>query len=224
MHYFGTMNLSQYLINDIKPLSVEDTIGDLQMLFNQLTYSHIPVNHDGVYVGCISETDAHCFESDKHIEKFKYALEGFFVRDHTVWLDVLEAFAQNNTNVMPVLNDGNRYLGYYELNDIISLFNETPFFAEPGGILIVEKGLADYSFSEISQIVESNNGKLLGCFISKIENDVAQVTLKIGNTSLNDISQTFRRYSYNIVSGSEEDSFTQNLKERSEYLKKYLNI
>ena len=218
------MNLSQYIINDIKPLLIKDTVSDLQLLFNQLTYSHIPVSHDGVYVGCASENDAHCFESDKPIEECKYALEGFFVRDTTVWLDVLEAFAQNSTNIMPVLNGNNQYLGYYELNDIISLFNETPFFAEPGGILIVEKGIADYSFSEISQIVESNNGKLLGSFISKIENDVAQVTLKIGNASLNDIIQTFRRYSYNIVSGSEEDSFTENLKERSEYLKKYLNI
>ncbi len=218
------MNLTQYIINDIKPLGIKDSVREFQVMFNQLTYSHIPVNNDGVYIGCISETDAHCFESDKSIEEFKYSLEGFFVRDTTVWLDILEAFAQNSTNIMPVLSGNNQYLGYYELNDIINLFNETPFFAEPGAILIVEKGLADYSFSEISQIVESNNGKLLGSFISKIENDVAQVTLKIGNTSLNDVMQTFRRYSYNIVSGSEEDSFTENLKERSEYLKKYLNI
>jgi len=218
------MNLSQYIINDIKPLSIEDTVRELQTMFNQLTYSHFPVNNDGVYLGCISETDAHCFDGNKVIKDCNYALEGFFVRDTTMWLDILEAFAQNSTNIMPVLDGNNQYLGYYELNDIINLFNETPFFAEPGGILIVEKGLADYSFSEISQIVESNNGKLLGSFISKIENDVAQVTLKIGNASLNDIIQTFRRYSYNIVSGSEEDSFTENLKERSEYLKKYLNI
>lgn len=218
------MNLGQYIINDIKPLLVTDRIGDLQMLFNQLTYSHIPVSQDGVYIGCISETDAHCFDNNKYIKEFKYALEGFFVRDNTVWLDVLEAFAQNSTNIMPVLNGSNIYLGYYELSDIINLFNETPFFAEPGGILIVEKGLSDYSFSEVSQIVESNNGKLLGAFISKIENDVAQMTLKIGNASLNEIIQTFRRYSYNIVSGSEEDAFAKNLKERSDYLKKYLDI
>jgi len=218
------MNLSQYIINDIKPLNVTDMISDLHMTFNQLTYSHIPVQHKGVYIGCASATDAHCFEGDKSIEEIKFALEGFFVRDSTLWLDILEAFAQNSTNIMPVLNADNQYLGYYELNDIIHLFNETPFFAEPGGILIVEKGFTDHSFSEISQIVESNGGKLLGCFISKIENDVVQVTLKIGNTGLNDIIQTFRRYSYNIVSGHEEDSFSENLKERSDYLKKYLNI
>lgn len=218
------MQLQDYIINDIKPLQITDKIGDLQQLFNQLTYSHIPIKNEDLYLGCIPETDAHCFEAEKLISDCIYTAEGFYVRSITNWLDVLEKFAQNNSNIMPVLNLENKYLGYYELNDIIHLFNETPFLSEPGGILIVEKGLQDYSFSEISQIVESNNAKLLGAFISKTENDLAQITLKIGNASLNDVTQTFRRYSYNIVAGHEDDSYIKGLKDRSKYLDKYLNM
>ncbi|MBU2940033.1 CBS domain-containing protein [Lacinutrix sp. C3R15] len=219
------MNLSNYIINDIKPPTLTNSVRDLQVLFQQLTYSHIPIkNEEGVYLGCISETDIHCFETTKLVKDILYSAEGFFVREDTNWLDTLEAFAQNATNIMPILNKKNNYIGYYELKDIISLFNETPFFSEAGAILIIEKGLTDYSFSEISQIVESNNGKLLGAFVSKIENDIAEITLKIGNTGLNDIMQTFRRYSYNVVSGHEEDSYMESLKERSDYLNKYLNM
>jgi len=218
------MQLQDFIINDIKPLGIADKVSDLQLLFNQLTYSHIPILDNGVYLGCISETDGHCFDGAKSISDCKYAIEGFFVRPTTNWLDVLEAFAQNDSNIMPVLNRKNKYLGYYELNDIMHLFNETPFFSEPGGILIVEKGIHDYSFSEISQIVESNNAKLLGAFISKMDSDLARITVKIGNASLNDIIQTFRRYSYNIVSGHEDDSYIESLKERSQYLDKYLNM
>ncbi len=141
-----------------------------------------------------------------------------------MWLDVLEAFAQNETNIMPVLDDSGTYLGYYELNDIIALFNDTPFFAEAGAILMVEKGYNDYSFSEISQIVESNGARLFGAFISKIENDMVQITVKIGHKGLNEIIQSFRRYGYNIISGHAEDMHLDNLKERSDYLKKYLNL
>ncbi len=219
------MNLSKYIINDIKPLINSNKVSDAQMVFSQLTFSHIPIkNEENIYLGCLSETDAHCYESNKAISEYNYAIDGFFVRKSTNWLDVLEAFAQNSTNIMPVLSDNNVYLGYYELNDIISLFNLTPFFSEIGGILIVEKGLNDYSMSEICQIVESNDGKLLGSFISRIENDVVQVTIKIGGSGLNEIIQTFRRYSYNIVSGHEEDNYIENLKERSDYLKRYLNM
>ncbi|SFZ90840.1 hypothetical protein SAMN05428642_1011170 [Flaviramulus basaltis] len=219
------MKLSELIINDIKPLNSKNKVSDLQLLFNQLTFSHIPIEDENkTYLGCFSETDAHCFESKKPLDEYKYALEDFFVRDNTLWLDVLEAFAVNSANIMPVLNEQNKYLGYYELNDVISLFNESPFFSEAGGILVVEKGVNDYSFSEISQIVESNDGKLLGAFISKMNTDLIQITLKIGNTGLNEIIQTFRRYSYNIVSGHEEDSYVESLKERSDYLKRYLNI
>lgn len=219
------MNLLDYIINDIKPLLITQKVREVQLLFNQLTYSHIPVkNKDDIYLGCFSENDAHCFEGNKMIQDYSYATEGFFVREDTNWLDVLEAFAQNSTNIMPVLSNKNVYLGYYELNDIINLFNETPFFSEAGSILIIEKGLNDYSFSEVSQIVESNNGKLLGAFISKIEKDVAQITLKISKADLNEIMQSFRRYSYNILSGHEDDSYIIGLKERSDYLNRYLNM
>jgi len=218
------MWLQQYIINDIKPVNINSKIGDLKLMFSELTNSHIPIESEGIYLGCISENDVHCFESELTLNDCKYAIEDFFVRDTTNWLDVLETFAENSCNIMPVLNEHNTYLGYYELNDIISLFSETPFFSEPGGIVVIEKGVQDYSFSEISQIVESNNGKILGAFLSRIESDVIQITLKIGNTGLNDVLHSFRRYSYNIVLGQEQDTYTENLKERSEYLKKYLNI
>ncbi|TPV35816.1 CBS domain-containing protein [Paucihalobacter ruber] len=218
------MQLEDLIINDLTPVKFNDTIGDVKMMFSQLTYSHIPVKNGDIYVGCISETDAHCFESQKVLADINYSLEGFYVRNTTNWLDILEAFAQNDSNVMPVLDSNNNYLGYYELNDIIQLFNETPFFAESGGIIIVEKGIFDYSFSEVCQIIESNNSKIYGALISKMENDKVQITIKIGNAAINDVLQSFRRYGYSIVSGIEQDSYVESLKERSDYLKKYLDF
>ena len=218
------MPLNQFIINDLSPSSPETLVKELQAVFKQLTYSHVPILKDRVYLGCLSETDVYCFESDQIVSDVLYAIEGFFVRDSTVWLDVLDAFAQNDSNIMPVLDAQNNYLGYYPLNDIISLFNKTPFFSEPGGIIVVEKNYNDFSFSEISQIVESNDAKLLGAFVSKNENDLTQITLKIGSTGLSAVFQAFRRYGYTIVSGHEDDTFLRTLKERSAYLDNYLNI
>ena len=218
------MPLNQFIINDLNPSSPKTLVEELQTVFKQLTYSHIPILKDQVYLGCLSETDVYCFESHQAVSEVLYAVEGFFVRDSSLWLDVLEAFAQNNCNIMPVLDAVNKYIGYYQLSDIISLFNKTPFFSEPGGILVIEKGQNDFSFSEISQIVESNDAKLLGAFISKNENDLTQITLKIGDSGLSTILQAFRRYGYTIISGHEDDTFLRTLKERSAYLDTYLNL
>lgn len=218
------MKTQHYIINDIEPFDIDSEIKDIQKVFNQLTYSHIPVKRDNDFIGSVSETDAHCFDNSKKLNEFQYALEPFHVLESTNWLDILEAFALNGSNVMPVLGENNTYLGYYELSDIMNLFNNTPFLSEAGGIIVVEKGIRDYSFSEICQIVESNGSKVLGVFISKIENDIMQATIKIGHMGLNSIVQTFRRYNYTVVSEHQEDKFIEDLKDRSNYLDKYLNI
>ncbi len=216
--------MEEYVLNDVAIRHFSDKIGDLQNDFNQLTYSHLPVENNGIYMGCISENDIRCFDAEKSIEDYQYALEGFFVRDTDYWLDILESFAQNNSNILPVLDGENEYLGYVELNEIMGIFNETPFLNEAGNIIVVEKGFKDYSLSEISQIVESSNVHVLGLFVSKIENDLAQITIKINPTGLNEVIQSLRRYGYNIISQHHEDAFNKNLRDRSKYLDKYLNI
>ena len=218
------MNTQHYIINDVEPFPVSASIKAIQETFNQLTYSHLIIEKDGAFLGCLSETDAHCFESGKTVSEHQYALEPFCVRKETHWLDILEAFALHNSNIMPVLDDKEKYLGYYELNDIMHCFNDTPFLSEAGGIIVVEKGTKDYSFSEISQIVETNDAKIYGTFISKSDSNTVQITLKIGHQGMNSIVQTFRRYGYTVVSNHEEDKFMEDLKERSDYLDKYLNI
>ena len=218
------MPLNQFIINDIQPFEVETPVAELQEVFNQLTYSHVPIQKDGMYLGCLSETDVYCFEANQKVSDILYAIEGFFVRDNTLWLDVLDRFAANDSNIIPVLDFNNNYLGYYQMVDIISMFNKTPFFSEAGGIIIVEKSQNDYSFSEICQILESNNVKLLGGFISNLNNGVAQITIKTQNTGLSAVFESFRRYGYNIVSGHEDDTFVKTLKERSSYLDRYLNL
>jgi CBS domain-containing protein len=168
--------------------------------------------------------DSETFESEKSIHDYRYSFEGFFVRDTMIWLDVLEVFARNNANIVPILDANNKYVGYYEITDIIKFLNETPFLKETGGIIVVEKPTADYSMSQITQIVESNNGKLLGVFVSEANAEKVQVTIKITLGSVNEIIQTFRRYNYEIVSEHNEDNYLNSLKERSEYLDKYLNM
>ncbi len=217
-------HLSEYINNDFKPFPSSEFVAEIQDFFADCTYSHFPVMDNGVYLGCISAVDAETFETQKTIADYRYALEGFFVRSSMIWLDVLEVIARNNANIVPILDEDNKYIGYYEVTDIIKFLNETPFLKETGEIIVVEKPTADYSMSQITQIVESNNGKLLGVFVSEANNDKVQVTVKTTPGSTNEIIQSFRRYNYEIISEHQEDDYLNTLKERSEYLDKYLNM
>lgn len=216
--------LIDFLNIDIKPLRSKETIAEAQDLFAEYNYTHFPVTEENVYIGCITKEDAEINPSHKTIGECRYDFDRFYVRSEMVWLDVLEEFAKNESNIVPVLNSKNKYIGYYELDDVIKFFHETPFLREEGGILVIKKEVSNFSMSQIAQIVESNNAKLLGLLISKSDANFIEITLKISQNSLNEIIQTFRRYEYEIISEHQEDSYLKNLKDRSDYLDKYLNI
>lgn len=216
--------ITNYITNDFKAIDSQDTIAVVQGFFDELHFSHFPVIEEGIYIGSIASDDIETFDTDKKVADYRFTLEGFFTRTNTIWLDVLEIFAKNHTNLVPVLDENNKYVGYYEIEDIMKFFHETPFLKEPGGIIIVKKPILDYSMSQITQIVESNNGKLLGLFISETDVESVQITMKISLGAMNEIIQTFRRYNYEIISEHQEDNYINNLKERSDYLDKYLNI
>ena len=218
------MQIQSHILTNIPAFKVEQSLADVIAFFKESTHSHIAVVENDVFLGLLGEEDLENFDGEDQIDQYRYELDTFFARKETGWLDVLETFARNEANLVPVLDDKGRVEGYYDLTDIVSVFIDTPFFTEPGGIIVVAKGLKDYSFSEIAQIVESNNTKVIGAFITDSRNDVIQITIKVSSTNLNDILQTFRRYNYTVIFGNADDQFLEDLKERSDYLDKYLNV
>lgn len=218
------LEIKNYLHNDFKAIESYETIEFVQDFFADVSFSHFPIVEESVYIGSISAFDIETFEPKKSLKDYRYVLEGFFARPSMIWLDVLEIFAKNDTNVIPVLDEKNKYVGYYQIEDIIKFFNQTPFLKEPGGVIVIEKASIDFSMSQAVQIVESNNGKVLGLLVSETSIDKTQATLKIALGAMNEIIQTFRRFGYEIISEHQEDSYVANLKERSDYLDKYLNI
>lgn len=218
------MEITNYITTDFKAIDSQESISSVKHFFDDLTFSHFPVVEEGVYIGSISSEDIETFDNDKKVIDYRYTLASFFTRTDSIWLEVLEVFAKNHTNLIPVLDEKNSYIGYYEIDDIMSFFHQTPFLKEQGRIIKVKKGVLDYSMSQITQIVESNDGKLLGLFISESDVNSIEVTMKISLGAINEIIQSFRRYNYEIISEHQEDNYINNLKERSDYLDKYLNI
>ncbi len=217
-------SLNTFLNTEIKPLKHSAPISEAQDLFEEVMYSHFPVTEEGVFIGCVSKESVAFLNASALLNENRFHFERFFVRSTMIWLDVLEVFAKNETNLLPVLDEKNNYIGYYELEDVIRFLHETPFLKEEGGILIVAKEVNTFSMSQVAQIVESNQTKILGLFISNIAQNKVEITIKISQSGLNDIIQTFRRYDYEIISEHQEDSYLNGLKERSDYLDKYLNI
>lgn len=219
------METAPYILKDFEAFSLETTINEVKTFFNETTFSHFPIVKNNHLIGLIAETDIEGIDEDeKEIGYFQYIFNHFFTNETTNILDIITVFASNETNIIPVLDKENNYLGYFDLIDILHLYNETPFLNSQGTVVILEKEVRDFSFSEICQIVESNSGKIQGLFISESNATTVKITVKFDSQDVNEILQSFRRYEYDVISNHEEDFYLEDLKERSKYLQKYLNI
>lgn len=219
------MKISEYISKDVKALTLNSTIGEAKKLFNGLAFSHIPIVKNQHLIGSILESDVRTIDNnDTKLEEYKHLFDDFHIGIKDNWMEILKKFSASETNMLPVLAKNNKYLGYYELTDVLHFFNDTPLLNNDGFFLVIEKRVHDYSFSEISQIVESNDAKLVGVFISGYKNDLVRITLKISSEEINEIIQAFRRYDYNLLTEHKEDLLLEELKNRSEYLQKYLNM
>lgn len=219
------MNIDDYILNDIKPLSLTTRIDEAKDLFENQPITHFPVVEDGRLLGSFAEDDIHTTNShSEYLSSIQHLLNVFYTENHSNILELLKLFADNDTNIIPVLDEQKNYLGYFELRDVLDVFSTSPFMVEEKETIIVEKLEKDYSMSEVVQIVEATGGKLLGCYISEKKEDRTQVTLKVIADDINEIMQTFRRYNYDIISSHENDAYLEDLKNRSDYLKRYLEM
>ena len=220
------MNIPDYLLKDFQPFDSKELLRNMKEKSKNQSFSHFAIiEKNGTFLGCISERDLATLETEnKTIEDCQYLIHFFCAREENHWLELLHLFAKNEANFLPLIDKNQKYLGYLDLTDLLHFFSKTPFLNEEGTLLILEKETAQFSFSEVSQIVEVNNGKIAGFFVSKKTEEKTQISIKITSENTDEIIQTFRRYEYHITSNHKDDSYIESLKNRANYLQKYLNV
>ncbi len=83
----------------------------------------------------------------------------------------------------------------------------------------------DYSLSEIAQIIESNDARVLSMYItSRIDSTTMEVILKVNKQDISGIMNTFNRYNYTIKASYGEEEDPGDLKDRYDSLMNYLNV
>jgi len=148
-----------------------------------------------------------------------------FVREDYHIYDVLKVISNYNVSAVAVLDAENKYVGVITADTIIQKIAAMPFVHEPGGIIILELNIRDYTLSQIAQIVEGNDAKILNVHInSHPDTTKIEVTIKINKEDLSAVLQTFARYNYTVKATFQQHNINDNIKKRFDEFMHYLNI
>ena len=220
------MNARQFISNMIIPLKTSDTGTFALSIMEEYRVSHLPVVNDLEYLGLISDKDIFSLNNfEEPVGNHSLSLSRPYVTENQHVYEVVKTFSELKLTLLPVLDENNQYLGVINLTNVIRLFSEIFAIDNPGGIIILEINEKDYLLTEIAQIVESNDAKILNLFITSLpEVGKIEVTLKINKIDIAPVLQTFSRYDYNIKASFSEDTYNEGLQERFDSFMKYLNV
>lgn len=220
--------LAKDLISDVVPaLRTSDTGQKALYWMDIFRISHLPIVNNEDFLGLISDKDIYDLNmSEEPIGNHTLSLFSAHVKHNQHIYEVMDLASTLKLTVIPVLDHNNHYLGLITITDLLYYFANMSALKQPGGIIVLEINANDYSLSQISQIVEGNDAKILSVYLtSHPESTKTEVTLKINRKDLTSVVQTFERYNYIIKASFMDDDDMDTLYEnRYESFMKYLNI
>ncbi|HYC39857.1 MAG TPA: CBS domain-containing protein [Chitinophagaceae bacterium] len=207
-------------------LQPSDKIRLALQLMNENQVSHLPIVAADKYIGIISEADLLQVDNDKmEIQTLEQAFGNASVRTDEHFLKAVQVAAENGLSLVPVVSDENDFIGAVSYNDLLRHASEFMSLHEPGGLVVLQIDSNQYSFNEISKLVESNDAQITQLNTSNDpEKGIMQVTIRVNKPDISDIVATFQRYEYNVIYYFGEEQYTNEIRSNYENLMNYLKL
>jgi acetoin utilization protein AcuB len=216
------------LISEVIPSLKTSDLGQTALNWMEIfKISHLPIVNNQEFLGLISDTDIYDMnQPNEPIGNHVLTLYKPFVTTEQHIFEVIGLASRLKLSVVPVLDSKNNYKGVITSNDLIRHIAGISSMDQPGGIIVMEVPDRDYSLSQIAQIVESNNVKILSMYITSSPGSTQlEVTLKVNTSDLLSVIRTFERYNYDVKTWvTDNDSMDRFYSERLDLLMKYLDI
>jgi len=218
--------IAENFINEsVLPLKLSDTVDRALEWMEEQKVSCLPIVKDFQLIGLVNE--AYLLEhqnlplKETGLEFRKIACKS---SDHI--FDVVRIISQYNVTLIAVLDEKENYIGSVKTEDIFKWFCKQAAFQQEGGIIVLKINQNNYSLSQISQIVESNDSKILYSSILNNNTDPTQlkVILKINKQDITRLIASFERYEYSIEATFNFGSIRNQTQERLDNLIKFIDM
>lgn len=218
--------LNKELISpSIPTLNPKDTVYQAMDLMSEFHISQLPVVAEDQYLGLVFENDLLNMDEAVEISTITEHLSKVSVQAQTHILESIQAASDYSLSVIPVIEKNNEFLGVILGSDLLKSLGRMTGAGEPGGLIVLEMEQRNFSFAEISKLVETNDAQItqLNSYWDSTA-DAFFVTVKINKFEISDIIATFQRYEYQVKYYFGEELYENELRDNYDHLMTYLNI
>lgn len=219
--------LAEELINVATPiLRPTDSVGRAIELMEESGLHQLPLVDDETYQGLLSEeTLMNVMDDDKELSSLYLPSEPLHATTNQHIYQLIELANHYQLDTIPVLDEDHLYAGTIIVSELIAKFADLLGGQQKGAVVVLSMAHRDYSLSEISRLIESNNAKIISSYFTHSETggfDDNKLTLKLNQTDVSAILATFERFGYEIDSVYANTQVESPDKHRLDLLFRYL--
>jgi len=220
------MTAKDLISNSVTPLKTSDTGLNALNIMEDIKVSHLPIVNNEEFLGLVTQTDIENLNiPDEPLGNHDLSLTRPFVYQDQNIFEIIRLFSSLKLSLLPVLDRKNNYLGVITLSEIVQKFSKLTSAENPGGVIVIELNNNDYSLQEIAQIIESNDAKVLGLYVTTFPDSTKmEISIKLNKIDIRPVLQTLYRYNYSVTASYSEEEDNDVIKERFDSLMNYLNI
>lgn len=217
----------EQLISPIVPTLLPSDTGNKALnIMEEAHLTQLPLVQEDNYVALIQENDVLDWDKPEYaLDKadFLSYRPAVFANGHP--FDALRIAYQQKLSIVPVIDNGNKYIGAITRDDLLKYMTENSGVDNPGGIIVLQMAPRNYSLTEIARICENEDVIIIS---SQLTNNLAtgllEVTLKTNRTNLEPVVSSFERHEYEVKEVFGAQAGQEELMSRYNLLMNYINM
>ncbi len=220
------MIAKQLISENIPIIFPSDSVSSVLNLMADTHLIELPLIAEDQYLGLVTEAILlDVVDSEQTLDRLDQHWLKPAILSTAHPFEAIKIIVDFKLHILPVVDKSGMYIGALSKDSFVDYFATTTGIQEPGGILVLEMNVTDYSLAEIARICESNDISILhtSTFYNK-ESEKLEVTLKLNKTDLQYLTATFERFEYSILNAFNAYTMSESMSDRYDLLMNYLNM
>lgn len=220
------MYIGEIISNFYAEVSPQDTVAHVLHRINEFHFHQLPIVAEGDYIGLIREDDLLAEEDEtKAIADMRRTSPFMYVYDYQHIFDGLQMMAAHDHDILPVVDKDHKYLGIISQKEILKALNHSLTNNEPGAVIVLEMDSRDYTLSQVSHIIESENTRILSIASRQLpDSDRIEMTIKVNKNNIAAIVASLWRFDYVVKATFNDGSDKNDIQDRYNLLMNYLDL
>ncbi|TYP91673.1 CBS domain-containing protein [Fodinibius salinus] len=215
------------ITSDEKPLTGTHTVEEVVKEMQEREVTTLPVVNKATQklIGQVSLSYLEQQDSDQLLSDLELdEAVKFYIGQHI--FEAARLMLQYEVRLLPVVDQEWTFQGFMMKQQVLESLSRMLNLAEYGSVITVELDRINFSLSEIVQLIETEDAKILGVTVERPDQNDQQfeVSFKLNVKDVSRVAAALRRYDYSVITQSGSTVFGEDLEERADELLNYIDM